>query len=105
MCIRDRVRGLEHELAYRGLRTDALDVVDLYSTDPEIQAERLRVLDDDLHHFPEYRAVLVLRADLERRVPGARAALETLRGRIDAPAMIAMNAQARLHHVPETVVA
>jgi osmoprotectant transport system substrate-binding protein/osmoprotectant transport system permease protein len=80
-------------------------VVDLYSTDPEIQAEQLRVLEDDRHHFPEYRAVLVLRADLERRVPGARAALEALRDRIDAPAMIAMNAQARLHHVPETVVA
>ena len=100
-----RVRGLEHELAYRGLRTDALDVVDLYSTDPEIQAERLRVLEDDRHHFPEYRAVLVLRADLEKRVPGARAALQTLQDGIDAPAMIAMNAQARLHHVPEAKVA
>jgi osmoprotectant transport system permease protein len=100
-----KVRGLDHELAYRGLHAGALDVVDLYSTDPEIQAERLRVLEDDRHHFPEYRAVLVLRADLEQRVPGARAALETLRDRIDAPAMIAMNAQARLHHVPETTVA
>jgi osmoprotectant transport system permease protein len=100
-----KVRGLDHELAYRGLRAGGLDVVDLYSTDPEIQAERLRVLEDDRHHFPEYRAVLVLRADLEQRAPGARAALETLRDRIDAPAMIAMNARARLHHVPETTVA
>ena len=100
-----QVRGLEHELAYRGLRAGALDVVDLYSTDPEIQAERLRVLEDDRHHFPEYRAVLVIRADLERRVPGARAALEMLRDRIDARSMIAMNAQARSQHVPETIVA
>ncbi|HZX42015.1 MAG TPA: glycine betaine ABC transporter substrate-binding protein, partial [Myxococcaceae bacterium] len=72
------VRGLDHELAYRGLRAGSLDVVDLYSTDPEIQAERLRVLEDDRHHFPEYRAVLLVRADLERRVPGAGAALEVL---------------------------
>jgi osmoprotectant transport system substrate-binding protein/osmoprotectant transport system permease protein len=100
-----QVRGLEHELAYRGLRSAALDVVDLYSTDPEIQAERLRVLEDDLHHFTEYRAVLLVRADLERRVPGARAALETLRDRIDARAMIAMNARARLDRVPEVTVA
>ena len=63
------------------------------------------MLEDDRHHFPEYQAVLVLRADLERRVPGARAALQTLQGRIDAGAMIAMNAQARLHHVPESTVA
>jgi osmoprotectant transport system substrate-binding protein/osmoprotectant transport system permease protein len=100
-----RVRGLDHELAYRGLRADSLDVVDLYSTDPEIHAERLRVLEDDRRHFPEYRAVLVLRADLERRVPGARAALQTLQDRIDAPAMIAMNARARLDRVPEVTVA
>ena len=99
------VRGLDHELAYRGLRAGALEVVDLYSTDPEIQAERLRVLEDDLRHFPEYRAVLLVRADLERRTPGARAALETLRDRIDAPAMIAMNARARLERVPEPEVA
>ncbi|HZJ54474.1 MAG TPA: glycine betaine ABC transporter substrate-binding protein [Myxococcaceae bacterium] len=100
-----QVNGLDHELAYRGLRAGALDVVDLYSTDPEIQAERLRVLEDDRHHFPEYRAVLLLRADLERRVPGTRAALEALRDRIDAPAMIALNVRARLDRVPEVTVA
>ena len=99
------VRGLDHELAYRGLRAGALDVVDLYSTDPEIQAERLRVLEDDLRHFPEYRAVLLIRANLAGRVPEARAALETLAGQIDAPAMIAMNARARLERVPEAQVA
>jgi hypothetical protein len=55
-------------------------VVDLYSTDPEIQAEHLRVLEDDLHHFPEYRAVLLVRTDLADRVPEAPAALETLAG-------------------------
>ena len=99
------VRGLEHELAYRGLRAGSLDVVDLYSTDPEIQAEHLRVLEDDLHHFPEYQAVLLVRSDLEQRVPGARAALERLRNAIDAPTMITLNARARLQHVPEAQVA
>ena len=99
------VRGLDHELAYRGLRAGALDVVDLYSTDPEIQAEHLAVLEDDLHHFPEYRAVLLVRADLAGRVPDAPAALEALAGQIDAPAMIAMNARARLERVPESEVA
>src|SRR5262249_45055647 len=99
------VRGLEHELAYRGLRSGALEVVDLYTTDPEIQAEHLRVLEDDLHHFPEYRAVLLVRADLEKKAPGARAALEMLRDRIDVEAMISMNARARLGRVPEAEVA
>jgi len=99
------VRGLDHELAYRGLRAGSLDVVDLYSTDPEIQVEHLRVLEDDLHHFPEYRAVLLVRSDLERRVPGARAALEQLRNAVDARTMISLNARARQDHVPEAQVA
>jgi osmoprotectant transport system permease protein len=99
------VRGLDHELAYRGLRAGALEVVDLYSTDPEIQAEHLRVLEDDLHHFPDYRAVLLVRADLEARVPGANEALRLLAGRIDQPSMIALNVRARLERVPESRVA
>ena len=99
------VRGLDHELAYRGLRSGSLDVVDLYSTDPEIEAEDLVVLEDDLHHFPEYRAVLLLRADLERRHPGAGAALQHLAGRIDVQTMRTLNARARIERVTEPVVA
>ncbi|HZX13297.1 MAG TPA: glycine betaine ABC transporter substrate-binding protein, partial [Thermodesulfobacteriota bacterium] len=46
------VRGLDHDLAYRGLESGSIDVIDLYSTDAEIRYYKLRVLDDDLHHFP-----------------------------------------------------
>jgi osmoprotectant transport system permease protein len=99
------VRGLDHELAYRGLRSGSLDVVDLYSTDPEIEAEDLVVLEDDLHHFPEYRAVLLLRADLEQRHPGAATALQRLAGRIDVQTMRTLNARARIERIAEPVVA
>jgi len=99
------VRGLEHELAYRGLRAGSLDVVDLYSTDPEIRAEGLVVLEDDLHHFPEYRAVLLFRSDLERRHPGAEVALRSLAGRIDVQTMRTLNARARIERIAEPVVA
>jgi osmoprotectant transport system permease protein len=96
-------RGMEHELAYRGLGSGALDVVDLYSTDAETRS--LQILIDDRHHFPEYRAILLARADLVERVPAARDALAALSGRIDAAQMAAMNARAKLEHVPETRVA
>ncbi len=32
------VKGLDHSLAYRGLSGGSIDVIDLYSTDPEIVA-------------------------------------------------------------------
>ncbi len=99
------VRGLDHDLAYRGIQSGAIDGTDLYSTDAEIRAYDLRVLEDDRHLFPAYEAVLLVRADLEQRVPEAAALLRRLEGKIDAPAMTAMNARAKLDHVAEAMVA
>jgi osmoprotectant transport system permease protein len=99
------VRGLDHDVAYRGLAAGALDATDLYSTDAEIAAQRLRVLEDDRHAFPSYRAVLLWREDLEARAPAVVRALSQLEGRISTEDMIRLNARARLERVPEAEVA
>ena len=96
------VRGLDHDLAYRGLESGALHVTDLYSTDAEIRYYGLRVLEDDLRHFPVYNAVLLVRADLAARAPEAVAAMLRLEGRIPAAAMVEMNARVKLDRVPES---
>lgn len=96
------VRGLDHELAYRALEHGDIDVTDLYSTDPEIAREHLRILADDRHFFPDYSAVLLARADLP---PRARQALAALAGRIDTAAMARMNERVLLGHRTETEVA
>ena len=95
-------RGLQHDLAYRAMAAGQLDATDLYSTDAEIRAHDLVVLRDDRRAFPAYAAVLLYRQGL---APEAAAALEKLSGRIDEAAMIALNARARLDHVPEEQVA
>ena len=99
------VRGLEHDLAYRGIESGAVDLIDLYSTDAEIAYYELRTLEDDLAHFPPYDAVWLYRADLEERAPAAVRALARVAGRIDAADMIAMNARVKLDGEPEGVVA
>jgi len=99
------VKGLDHDLAYRGLASGALDVTDLYSTDPEIQRDDLVVLQDDRRVFPRYDAVLLYRLDSGQRAPEVLAAWQRLRGRIDAPAMAAMNARVKVDRVPEREVA
>lgn len=96
------VRGLAHELAYRAVAAGGLDVTDLYSTDPEIVQYGLAVLADDRGFFPEYAAILLVRADLPA---AARAALQGLQGRIDTQAMARMNARATLERVPEALIA
>ena len=99
------VRGVDHDLAYRGLAQGSIDVVDLYATDAEIRYYKLRTLADDRGHFPSYEAVLLWRADLPRRAPAAVAALGGLAGRIDVAGMTGMNARAKLDRVPESLVA
>ncbi len=101
----ENVRGMDHDLAYRALAGGAIDVTDVYTTDAEIPYDHLRVLRDDRHYFPAYRAVFLYRLDLARRVPGAIAALQALAGRIDVKAMQRMNAQVKIRRRGETAVA
>jgi osmoprotectant transport system permease protein len=99
------VRGLDHDLAYRGLASDEIQATELYSTDAEIRAYGLRVLVDDLGFFPSYECVWLYRADLPSRSPAALAALQRLEGRISAAEMAGLNARAKIDRLPEDRVA
>ena len=99
------VRGLDHNLAYRGLASGEIQATDLYSTDAEIRQYNLRVLRDDLGFFPSYECVWLYRADLKARSPAAFVALARLEGRITSAEMAGMNARAKLDRVPEDRVA
>ncbi len=99
------VRGLDHDLAYRGLVAGDFDVMDAYSTDAEVAYYDLVVLEDDRRHFPRYDAVWVWRADLQTRAPQVVAALQGLAGRISEADMAGMNKRAKIDKVAETQVA
>jgi osmoprotectant transport system permease protein len=99
------VRGVDHDLAYRALASGEIQAMDLYSTDAEIRAYRLRVLVDDLSYFPSYECVWLYRADLAGRAPAALAALRRVEGRISAAEMAGMNAQAKIDRMAEDRVA
>lgn len=96
------VRGLTHDLAYRGLESRALDITDLYSTDAQIVHYDLTTLQDDAGFFPAYDALMVCRNDVPKAV---RESLNRLGGRIDAATMTKMNARAALDREPESQIA
>lgn len=100
-----KVSGMDHDLAYRGLEGGSIHVTDLYTTDAEIDYYGLQTLEDDLHYFPVYTAVLLYRADLEERAPDVVAALKKLEGRISEADMIKMNELTKIKKVPEAKVA
>jgi osmoprotectant transport system permease protein len=99
------VRGLDHDLAYRGLAAGSIDVTDVYTTDAEISYYGLVVLRDDRGYFPVYNAVVLYRSDVKRRYPAFASALERLGGAIDEGAMSRMNARAKIDREPETAIA
>lgn len=97
-----RVRGIDHDLAYRALDAGQIDVTDVYTTDAEIAAYGLVVLEDDRAFFPRYDAVFVHRADLD---PSAVAVLKGLAGKLDEARMRQLNRQVRMDGASETQAA
>lgn len=95
----DQVKGMEHALAYKALGVDPKNdilVTDTYATDPKIKQYNLRVLEDDLDHFPKYETVFLYRDDLETRAPAFVKALIDLEGRISNDEMFALNCKVEL---------
>lgn len=101
----ESVTGLDHDLAYRGLESGSIQVMDLYSTDAEIEYYDLRVLKDDHKFFPDYQAVWVYSLDLRERHPEVISTLKKLEGRISEDEMSAMNALVKLDREPAGRVA
>jgi len=100
-----RVRGLDHDLAYKGLEVGSIDLIDLYSTDAEIAYYQLHILQDDRQHFPDYHAVILYRSDLKDRFPGSRKILEQLSGTLSNSEMVKLNSAVKLEHQTEAAVA
>jgi osmoprotectant transport system permease protein len=88
------VSRMEHSLTYQAIAQNAVDVIDVYSTDAKIRKFNLRVLKDDLGYFPVYQAVWVARKEFVDRYPAQWQALRSLEGRIDEDTMLDMNAKA-----------
>ena len=99
------VKGLDHDIAYRGIESDGLDVIDMYSTDAEIQYYSLRTLRDDRGYFPAYRAVYLYRLELNETHPKIIQALKKLEDRFDEAVMIGLNAQVKIEQKSESTVA
>ena len=92
-----QVRAIEHALAYRAIASREVDVIDIFSTDGQLERLQLRILEDDRGFFPDYSAVLLARRDFVERFPRSWRALEaSLVGRLDDRSMRRLNASVDL---------
>jgi osmoprotectant transport system permease protein len=94
------VSRMEHSLSYQAIDQNAVDLIDVYSTDAKIKKLNLRLLKDDHNYFPVYQAVWVARTSFVQQHPREWQALLALEGRISEAAMRDMNAQADIQKMP-----
>ena len=96
---------MDHDLAYRGLEAGSIDVIDFYSTDAEIEYYNLKVLEDDLKYFTEYKCVILYRNELESIFPDFVKAIKELEGTISETQMVRMNSDVKIYGKSEKQVA
>ncbi|MGH9407100.1 MAG: glycine betaine ABC transporter substrate-binding protein [Terriglobia bacterium] len=84
-------QSMDLGLMYRALVDRQVDLIAGNSTDGQIEAYHLAVLEDDRHYFPPYQAVPVVREQTLNRYPVLRTALDGLAGRISANEMRRLN--------------
>ncbi len=85
------VDGLEGNIRYQAIAAGKVDVTDAYSTDALLQKMGLVTLKDDVHFFPPYYAVNLIRPDATEKYPELKPLLSKLDGRIDEKTMRGMN--------------
>ena len=97
-------RVMDLGLLYRALFDKEVDVIAGNSTDGQLLAHDLKVLEDDKHYFPPYQAVPIVRPDALRRFPELRGAIEQLAGKITDAEMRKMNYEVDGQHQDAAVV-
>jgi len=101
-----RADVMEHALTYRAVASGEVDLMDVFSTDGQLERLHLRLLEDDKRFFPDYSAVLLARREMTERFPRTWARLrESLEGRIDGRHMARLNALVDLDGRPVGEVA
>ncbi len=84
-------RIMDMGLLYRALKEKQVDFVAGNSTDGVIAALGFVALEDDLHYFPPYDAVPIVRRETVERHPAVRRALAELAGKISEDEMRRLN--------------
>jgi osmoprotectant transport system permease protein len=90
---------MEHTLSFQAIDQNAVDLIDVYSTDAKIKKLHLRLLKDDHNYFPVYQAVWVARKSFVEKHPREWQALLGLEGKISEEAMLDMNAEADIQKI------
>lgn len=99
------VKTMESSIRYEAIADHRVNVVDGYTTDPEIQKDHLVVLKDNKHFFPPYQGAPLMTTTFADRHPEVKRALSKLAGKITTTDMQKMNYDVTFKHEKAATVA
>lgn len=99
------IRQMDAGLVYTALKNGQVFAGLVYTTDGRLDSFRLKVLEDDLHYFPDYTAAPVVRKDYLDAHPELAALLKPLAALLDNATMRQLNASVDVDHDSPTQVA
>ena len=85
------VATMEPALRYSAIQSGDIQIMEVYSTDPEITKYKLKILKDDKHLFPPYQGAPLMKAELLKKYPELEKILNKLSGKITEEQMSKMN--------------
>lgn len=85
------IRELDINLRYKAIVDDRVDVIDAFTTDAQLKALDLKILSDDRHYFPSYKAGIVVRQEIIDKYPDIEKLLNKLVGKITTTKMQELN--------------
>lgn len=102
---RNNIRQMDAGLVYTALRNGQVFAGLVYTTDGRLNAFKLKLLEDDLHYFPDYTAAPVIRQAFLDAHPQLAADLKPLAELFDDETMRQLNARVDVDHQSPSAVA
>ncbi|KRN99322.1 ABC transporter permease/substrate-binding protein [Companilactobacillus kimchiensis] len=99
------VKTMEPSIRYKAIANDKVNLVDGYTTDPEIKEYNLVVLKDDKNYFPPYQGAPLMTEKFATKYPEIKKTLNKLSGKISATDMQKMNYLVTVKHEKASKVA
>ncbi|MBL3530447.1 ABC transporter permease/substrate-binding protein [Companilactobacillus zhachilii] len=94
----DSARTMDSSIRYKAIDHGKVNLVDGYTTDPQIQEFNLVALKDDKNFFPPYQGAPLVSEKLLTKYPKMRQTLNKLAGKISVTDMQKMNYRVAVKH-------
>jgi osmoprotectant transport system permease protein len=101
----DHVSTMEHSLTFKGVFAKTIDIIDIYTTEAEIEFYDLVILKDDLGFFKPSEPIIIYRQSLKKKCPACIEVISSMVGTISQKDIKKLNQQVLIEKKSESMVA